>query len=211
MDARVRRVRDRDRLLSADRGALQADATVARSAERAPQPGRRDHERTDDRPRQGRPLGFDAADRLQRLHQRPDGGRRCMAATRARHRASDAAAQGRARAGRRGHSRRRPHESDRAGYLVEARAPRADREGHRRPRRAFHRLQRDVSGGRHARSLHALARAGISSARGRLHAPLRAQVRAVRLPQGSLERDWNAQGKVRAEKPYRIRRRLRPS
>ena len=70
---RLRRRRHRDRLLSADRRALQADARLARSAVRSTQSDRHHHQGPDDRPRQGRPAGARRAKtELQRLHQRAD-------------------------------------------------------------------------------------------------------------------------------------------
>ena len=56
------------------------------------------HQGTDDRARHGCPAADHRPRRLQRLHQRASRGRRCVAAARTRNRASDAAAEGGARA-----------------------------------------------------------------------------------------------------------------
>ena len=67
-------------------------------------------------------------------------------------------------------------EPDRPRHLIEAGAARAHGQSDRGPRRALHRLQRDVPGGRHTRSLHALACPGIPASRRRIRAALRRQV-----------------------------------
>ena len=93
--------------------------------ERVQQPGRCDHQGSDDRARQGRARGPHRGPGLQRVHQRSHRGRGRLAPAGARHGLSTAASSRRARAGGRRRPRGRADESDRAGHHVEAGAARA--------------------------------------------------------------------------------------
>ena len=87
VDARVRRDRHRDRSVSADRRALQADAPVARSAARGAHAGRHRHQGTDGRAGHRSARGAGPTARLHGVHERADGARGGVGGARARHRA----------------------------------------------------------------------------------------------------------------------------
>ena len=138
---RVHRRRHRDRLLPADRRALQADARRHRGAPPRAQSHRRHHQGSDGRARSRR-----AARSLPRVApctvcvSVPTVDEEAWRDARARDGAPASAVAGGARARRRRHQCRRADESDRPRLLVVARQDRAHHQGDRRPRRPLRRL-----------------------------------------------------------------------
>ena len=149
----------RDRLLSADRGPLQADAGCARGAARARQPGQHRHQGSDDRPRQGPAGALVGGGGQHRLRQRAVRRRGRVRGTGAGHGLTAAAPARGARAGRRRRARPDPDEPDCAGVLVEAGAHRTHRRGLCGARGADCRRQRDAPRGGSPDALFRLARA----------------------------------------------------
>ena len=162
-------------LLPADRRSVQDHARRARGAARCGQPDSHRHQGPYGRPRSRRARRSVVTRGVQRLHERAVRGRGCLAIARARHRASDAAAEGRARTDRGGHSRQRVDGAARARDLVEAVAHRAYGQGRRRSWRARRRLQRDAPRRRNPGPLHAMACARAPGARGGVRKAVRGQ------------------------------------
>ena len=183
--ARLRRRRHGDRLLSADRRPLQADARHARGAVRAQEPGRRRDQGTDDRARHGR-------------------ARRSVSAPRAAPSTSACPAWTRTPGAQLEPGTAPPLQRLRAvrelvdagiragvlmnpivpGHLIEAGAARATMKAIADHGARFVGCNVMFLRGRHARSLHALAGRGAPGPGRGIPPPLRAQVRAGRVPQG---------------------------